>query len=312
MINNLYGKSLISVDSLTQDDVDSIFHSADEMQKIVKLKGGNDILKGKIMAALFYEPSSRTMGSFLSAMQRLGGGFVPISGISSSSISKGETLEDTGKVFSSYVDVIIMRHSQIGSVDKLAKGATVPVVNAGDGINEHPTQALLDTYTIKSELGRLNNLHIGFFGEMGHYRPVNSLAKLLTLYKNIHLTFISPPEVKLQEGVRQYLRKKGMQFQEIENVNKVIMDIDVLYVTRVKKEYMSEELYHKIQGKYIVDMALVNKMKRKSMVMHPLPRVGEIATDVDNDPRSVYLTKQMRNGMYIRMALLDLILRKHD
>ncbi|MBI3379544.1 aspartate carbamoyltransferase [Candidatus Gottesmanbacteria bacterium] len=308
MKNNFYNQSLITVDNLTKNDCFMLFERADEMKKLVLEKGGDDRLKRRIMAALFYEPSSRTMGSFITAMQRLGGGFVPVVGTSDSSISKGETLEDTGMVYSSYVDVIVMRHSQPGSVEKLSKKALVPVINAGDGINEHPTQALLDVYTIQNELGKLENLHIVFFGEMGHYRPVNSLAKLLTIFPEVKMTFVSPPEVKLQEPVRQYLRKNNIQFQETDDIKKVINDADVLYVTRVKKEYMAENLYHKIQGKYIVDMNLVHMMKRKSMVMHPLPRVGEIKEEVDKDPRAAYLTKQMPNGMYIRMALLDLIL----
>lgn len=310
MTNNFYKKSLVSVDSLKKKDIYLLFKKADEMEKLVGKSGGDSRLRGKIIAALFYEPSSRTMGSFLAAMQRLGGGIIPISGTESSSISKGESIEDTGKVYSSYVDVIVVRHAEPGSVEKMAKSATVPVINAGDGINEHPTQALLDVYTIQNELGRLENMHLVLFGEMAHYRPVNSLAKLLTLFSNIKISFVSPPEVKLQDKVRKYLIDKKISFQEIQDINRVIDEADVLYVTRVKKEYMSDELYKKIQGKYVVDMKIVARMKKKSMVMHPLPRVGEIKEEVDSDPRAAYLTKQMQNGMYIRMALLDLILRK--
>ncbi|MBI4067448.1 aspartate carbamoyltransferase [Candidatus Gottesmanbacteria bacterium] len=310
MPNPFFNKKIITVDTIKKDDLSILFKKADEMKNLVKEKGGDDRLKGKIMAALFYEPSSRTMGSFVSAMQRLGGGFIPISGMANTSVSKGETLEDTGKVYSSYVDVIVMRHAEPGSVAQLAKAALVPVINAGDGINEHPTQALLDAYTIKQELGHLDNLRIVFWGDIGHYRPVNSLAKLMTLFPTTTMTFVSPPEVKLQDSVRNYIQRKNINIRETEDIQEVISSADILYVTRVKKEYMDEDLYHKIQGKYILNLSLVKKMKAKSLIMHPLPRVGEIKEEVDSDPRAAYITKQMPNGMYIRMALLDLILKK--
>jgi len=169
---------------------------------------------------------------------------------------------------------------------------------------------LSEQFSISSELGKLDNIHLAFFGEIAHYRPVNSLAKLLSLFKNVHLSFVSAPEVKLQDGVRRYLVSHNIKFEEIENIENVIGKIDVLYVTRVKKEYMSDELYQKIQGKYVVDKKLISHMKKESLIMHPLPRIGEIAVEVDKDRRAVYLNKQMRNGMYTRMALLDMILRK--
>jgi len=310
MKNNLFGKSLVTVETLKREDIDSIFSRTDEMKRLVNASGGDDRLKGKIMGALFFEPSSRTFSSFIAAMQRIGGGIIPLSGMGSTSAAKGETLEDTAKVFSCYADILIMRHQDKGSVNRVAKAASVPVINAGDGINEHPTQALLDSYTIQSELGKIEKLHILMIGDLGHYRPVNSLAKLLALYPSIKMSFASPKEVAIQDSLRSYLKKHKINFKEYGDFKDLLRDVDVLYVTRVKKEYMDKALYHRIQGSYIIDNSLVKRMKKKSLIMHPLPRVGEIAVEVDKDSRAVYLNKQMRNGMYVRMALLDMILRK--
>lgn len=307
MASSWQGKDFISIDALTHDSLTELFDKADDMKKLVETKGGNDALKGRVMAALFYEPSSRTFGSFVSAMQRLGGGVIPLS-MGNSSVAKGESLEDTANVFSSYADVIVMRNPDVGSAQTLASHAWVPVISAGDGIGEHPTQALLDAYTIRAELGTFDDIHVVFVGEMAHYRPVNSLAKLLALFPKIQLSFVSGPQFALQPVVRDYLKEKQVNFSEHEDLDDVITGADALYVTRPKKEFIPAELYEAALGKYRVDMQVVSKMKPSSIVMHALPRLDEIAVEVDADPRAVYLKKQMKNGVYTRMALLDLII----
>lgn len=311
MQNNFFGKSIVSVDSISQEDLFLLYSKTKEMKNLVKEKGGDNRLNGKVMAALFFEPSTRTFSSFITSMQRLGGGIIPLNGMQNTSIAKGETLLDTVKVFSHYADILVIRHSEPGSVSLAAKYAFKPVVNAGDGINEHPTQALIDIITIKEIFGRINNLHILIIGDLAHYRPTNSLAKLLALFPGIKLSLASPTQVSMQDSIRQYLKQKKVNFKEYTNFIDILSTVDVLYVTRVKKEYMSEELYREIKGSYIVNKTIVKKMKKNSIIMHCLPRIDEIPTEVDADSRSVYLTKQLGNSLYVRMALLDLILNKY-
>lgn len=310
MKNTLFGKNIITVETLSKKDLNLIFKKTDQMRELVKKKGRDERLKGKILAALFYEPSSRTFSSFIAAMQRLGGGFIPLNDMSKTSEAKGETLEDTVRVFSAYANVLVIRHPKEGSLDVAVRYAKVPVINAGDGIGEHPTQAILDLYTLREHFGKFDNLHIAFLGDLRHYRPVNSLAKLMTLYPKVKMSFVSPAEVSLQSKVKKYLKKKNIVFEELVRLDKIISNIDVLYVTRVKKEYMSQELYKKVKGKYVIDGKEAKKMKKQSIIMHPLPRVGEITEEVDSDARAVYLGEQLKSGLYVRMALLDLILRK--
>lgn len=311
MKNTLFQKDFISTEKLTTDDIALIFERSDEMRKIVDTKGSADILKGKIMAALFYEPSSRTFSSFITAMQRLGGGIIPLNGMTNTSVAKGETLEDTVRVFSSYADVLVMRHPEAGSLSTAAQYASVPVLNAGEGaLGEHPTQACIDLYTIQKKLGEVNNLNILIIGDLAHYRPTNSLLKLLANYPNVTINLATPPEVPIQDSLRTYLKQKKVKFQEHTEFSKILPIADVLYVTRVKKEYMSEVLYHKIKGSYRITGGMAQSMKKKSIIMHCLPRIDEIATEVDKNSRSVYLSDQVRNGLYVRMALLSLILKK--
>lgn len=309
-MNNYFNKSIISVENITKEDVDVLFERADEMKKLVEEKGGDDRLKNKILAALFYEPSSRTFSSFVTAIQRMGGGFIPLNGMTHTSVAKGETLEDTVRVFSAYANVLVIRHPEPGSVDTAAKFAYKPVINAGDGINEHPTQALIDLYTIQKSFGKIDGLHILIIGDLAHYRPTNSLSKLLALYPNIKISFVSPTQVPIRENLRKYLKDRKVSFIESNDFQTLLPEIDVLYVTRVKKEYMNEELYRQIKGSYTVDKKVMGKMKKESIVMHCLPRIDEISHEVDNDPRAVYFSQQVVNGLYVRMAILDLILNK--
>lgn len=302
------GKDILDAAQFSQKDITIVFKAADKMKKIVLSKGGVKLLEHKVMAPLFFEPSSRTFSSFSAGMLRLGGSVIPLPNMKSTSVEKGESFEDTIKVFSSYSDVLVIRHPEQGSVQHAADIVPIPVINAGDGIAEHPTQALYDLYTIKESLKKINGLHVVFFGELGRYRPVNSLAKLLALYPKNKITFVSPEEGQIDPNLRSYLKHHHVIFQELSAIDDVIKTADVLYVTRIKKEFMSEALYKKLQGKYVVDAKTLKRMKRKSIIMHALPRIDEISTEIDNDPRSVYLRSQVRNGMYVRMALLGLVL----
>lgn len=310
MKNTLFQKDIITVESLGKEEIEIVFERAKEMERLVEEKGGDERIKGKIMAALFYEPSSRTFSSFITAMQRLGGGIIPLNGMSNTSVAKGETLEDTVRVFSSYADLLVIRHPEPGSVAQAAKFAPIPVINAGDGIGEHPTQALIDLYTIKEKFGKIDKLHILMIGDLAHYRPTNSLAKLFSLYPDIRLSFATPSQVPIPASVKNYLTKRRINFKEYDDFINILSAVDVLYVTRVKKEYMSEDLYHQVQGSYVINTQAIKRMKKNSLIMHCLPRVGEIDTSVDEDCRAVYLSKQVKNGLYVRMALVDLILRK--
>ncbi len=310
MKNDLYQKDLVTAETLNTDQISLIFERAKELKQLVEQKGGDDRLKSRIMATLFYEPSSRTFSSFMTSMQRLGGGTIPLNGMANTSVAKGETLEDTVRVFSNYADVLVVRHNTPGSVELAAKYASIPVVNAGDGINEHPSQALIDLFTIREKFHDINNLHLLIIGDLAHYRPTNSLMKLLIHYPGIKLSLVTPSEVPIQNSIRTYLEKNNVNFVEYNDFQDILPDADVLYVTRVKKEYMSEDLYHKVKGSYVVDKQMIQKMKKDSLIMHCLPRIDEINTDVDSDPRAIYFSKQVRNGLYVRMAILDLILRK--
>ncbi|MEK7517835.1 MAG: aspartate carbamoyltransferase [Patescibacteria group bacterium] len=306
------GKDVVSLDQFSQRDIKILFSLVPKMRQIAVKTMPSKIIAGKIVVMLFYEPSSRTFGSFSTAIKQIGGQTVEILNPQQfSSVVKGETFEDTIRVFEAYSDAIIIRHPETGSAQKAAGIAKfVPIINAGDGIGEHPTQALADLYTIKEKFKRLNNLHVVFFGELAHYRSVNSLAKLLALYPGIKMSFVSPPQVGLSPNIKLYLKEKKIKIQELQDIDDVIGDADVLYVSRVKKEFMPDDLYKKIQGKYRVDNNTLSKMKKESIIMHPLPRVSEILMEVDSDPRAVYLRSQIRNGTYVRMALLALVLGK--
>lgn len=308
MNNPLFQRDIVSSENYTKDDIAYVLALTQRMKDIVTKFGGVSLLSHKILAALFFEPSSRTFSSFITAMQRLGGGFIPMHGMEHTSVKKGESFEDTIRTFSNYADVIVLRHPDVGSAEQASDIAPCPVINAGDGIGEHPTQCLQDLFTIQDRLGRIDGLTIAMLGDLFHYRPVNSLAKALVHFPNVQLYFVSPKSVGIQDSVRSYLRNRQIKFFELESVDEILSDIDVLYVTRVKKEYMSEDLYAQVQGAYKVDMEIVRKMKKQSIIMHPFPRLGEIDETVDHDERAVYLRDQMKNGMYARMAILASVL----
>jgi len=261
-------------------------------------------LHGRIMATLFYEPSTRTRLSFESAMLRLGGQVLSAADAGhQSSAAKGETLEDTVRVVAAYCDVIVLRHPEQGAARRAAAASRVPLINAGDGAGEHPTQALLDLFTIKQELGRLDHLRVGLAGDLRHGRTVRSLARLLARFDGTELVLIAPPQLQLAADVRQELRDEGVTLRDEPDLERAVRDLDVLYQTRVQRERFSSADV-RIP---VVDGRVMRHLPERAILMHPLPRVDEIAPDVDADPRAAYF-RQARNGLPVRMAILDWLL----
>jgi carbamoyl-phosphate synthase/aspartate carbamoyltransferase/dihydroorotase/carbamoyl-phosphate synthase/aspartate carbamoyltransferase len=308
--NGMFGQDILSVSQFDKDKLSFIFHRAREMREMVEQVGGADLLLGRVLACLFYEPSTRTSASFISAMERLGGSVIPITqGVQFSSVSKGETLPDTIRTLEQYSDVIVLRHPEIGSAKVAADYASVPVINAGDGPGEHPTQALLDLFTIQEELGHVDGLKIAMVGDLRYGRTVHSLTKLL-LHYDVTLRFVSPEILRLPLTTMNAVIDAGKNARETHDVADVIENADVLYVTRVQKERFSDlAQYEEVRDHYEITPELMERAKQKMVVMHPLPRVGEIHYAVDADPRAAYF-RQVKNGMYIRMALLAAVLGK--
>lgn len=308
--NGLAGQDILSVSQFDTDKLERIFERAREMREMVQRIGGTDLLKGRVLACLFYEPSTRTSASFISAMERLGGSVIPITqGVQFSSVSKGESLPDTIRTLEQYSDVIVLRHPELGSAQVAADYASVPVINAGDGPGEHPTQALLDLFTIQDELGRINGLKIAMVGDLRYGRTVHSLTKLL-LHYDVTLRFVSPEILRMPLTIMNEVIDAGMEVRETHDVADVIEKADVLYVTRVQKERFTDlAQYEEVKNQYEITPRLMAQAKEKMIVMHPLPRVGEIHYAVDADPRAAYF-RQVQNGMYIRMAILAAVLGK--
>ena len=262
-------------------------------------------LTGKIMASLFYEPSTRTRFSFESAMLRLGGSVITTENAKEfSSVSKGETLEDSIRIVNTYVDIIVLRHDEEGASKRASLVSQVPIINAGDGTGQHPTQALLDLYTIQRELGKIDGIHIAFVGDLKHGRTIRSLSYLLGNFNNITIDFVSPEGLRVGDDIKLYLTEHGVTFHETEDLDKKKKKIDVLYQTRIQKErFTSTEEYQKFKGCYQINREFADSMKTQSIIMHPLPRVDEILPEVDASPHAVYF-KQAHYGLLIRMALL--------
>ncbi|MFH0770004.1 MAG: aspartate carbamoyltransferase [Candidatus Peregrinibacteria bacterium] len=299
-------RHLTTTRQLTRKESDGILAVAKEMEKVLS-KGGSNLLKNKILAALFYEPSTRTRLSFETAMHRLGGSVISAEGIEFSSMYKGETIEDTIQVVNQYADIIAMRHPEQGSADRAAAVSAVPFINAGDGPGQHPTQALLDLYTIQKERGKLDGIHITMVGDLKFGRTVHSLSFLLGLYKDMHFTLVSPHELAMPEKVTSFFREHKISFAETENIEDGLAG-DILYMTRVQKERFTDaSQYERLKLKYVLT---AEQLKGRGItVMHPLPRVGEIATAVDALPNAAYF-REVRNGVVIRMALLAMLLGK--
>ena len=304
-----YGKDIISVSQFSRQDLEYIFGVAKEMRAMVERIGTFDLLKGKILANLFYEPSTRTSSSFFSAMERLGGSVIPINEVTYSSVAKGESLPDTIRTLECYADVIVLRHPEVGSSALAAEYARKPIINGGDGIGEHPTQALLDLFTIKEELGRVDGLTVTMLGDLKYGRTVHSLARLLSLFV-VRLNYISPDILRMPADLIKKLEAKGVSQKEYSTLETVLAETDVLYVTRVQKErFENLDEYEKVKGAYVITPETLKPSKDEMIVMHPLPRVGEISLEIDADPRAAYF-RQMEYGLYVRMALLAMVLGK--
>ncbi len=258
---------------------------------------------GKILGTLFFEPSTRTQFSFQCAMERLGGSVVGFSSIAGTSVKKGESLLDTVRMFGGYVDAIAMRHSLEGSSKLASEVSPVPIINAGDGSHDHPTQSLLDLYTIRKSLGDFNNLRIGICGDLRYGRTGRPLSIALSNW-DVNITYISPPALSMDRGTVRYLKGKGMDVREVVKLDDAIEELDVLYMTRIQRErFPSEEDYKKYAGAYVVDGGLMDKANENMILMHPLPRIDEIRPEVDNDPRAKYF-EQAKNGIPTRMAVI--------
>ncbi|MCC8191583.1 MAG: aspartate carbamoyltransferase [Ruminococcus sp.] len=267
---------------------------------------------GKIMATLFYEPSTRTQMSFQTAMLRLGGSLIGFDNPSTSSVAKGESLSDTTQIVSGYADVLVIRHPQPGAAKAAALTADCPVINAGDGGHLHPTQTLTDLLTLRLEKGTLENLNIGLCGDLKNGRTVHSLVKAMSCYKGNHFTFISTNELKMPQYIKDILSVHGASFKEVESLEEAIGELDVLYMTRIQRErFKSDEEYFAQKDTYVLDTAKLSLSKPDLKVLHPLPRVDEITTDVDKNEKAVYF-KQARYGMYIRMALIMTLLSNEN
>lgn len=311
LVAKFHGKSIESVEQFNRDDLNALLQYADKMKQMVDSQGTCQLLADKVMAALFYEPSTRTSSSFQTAMMRLGGHVLPITDVANSSVSKGETVEDTIQCLQSYCDMIVQRHPSVGAMKRAVSVATVPIINAGDGVGEHPTQALLDLYTIVSETGaKVDGLTITMLGDLKHGRTVHSLSKLLTNFTNMTVNLVSPPSLAMPEEYVNALTKSGAKVQQLNSLDTVIASTDILYVTRVQKERFASQLeYESVADAFIITPETLSLGNAKSTmrILHPLPRVNEIHPSVDADPRAAYF-RQMRCGLFVRMALLATVM----
>ncbi len=286
-----------------------IFAVAREMEQVVQHYGSN-ILNRRVMATLFYEPSTRTRLSFESAMRRLGGEVITTESAQEfSSAAKGETLEDTIRIVGGYADIIVLRHFESDASRRAASVSSVPVISAGDGPGQHPTQALLDVYTIEREIGRLDGISIALVGDLANGRTVRSLCYLLAKFDSPRIYFVAPEVVRMRGDIKGYLDRHGIRWEESDDLGAVAGEVDVIYQTRIQRERFGDRVqeYQQARGHYIVDRAILERMSADAIVMHPLPRVDEITPDVDQDPRAAYF-RQAHNGLYVRMALLRMIL----
>lgn len=287
--------------------LEDLFARADEIKREPHRFIGR--LAGQVMAALFYEPSTRTRLSFEAAMLRLGGQTMGTDNAREfSSAAKGETLEDTIRIVSGYADVIVLRHSEEGAARRAAGVSSVPIINAGDGPGQHPTQALLDLYTIRDELSKIDGVRVAMVGDLANGRTVRSLTYLLSKFKDVKVWFVAPPEVAMRDDLKAHLDEHRVPWVETQDLDAVLPEVDVVYMTRIQKERFTDpETYQRVKGVYRMDARAMGLMRKYGILMHPLPRVDEIAPEVDADPRSAYF-RQARNGLHIRMALLDRLL----
>jgi len=297
----LKGEDMITSEGLTKQKIEEILDVSETMKSLVEKQGSTDLLKGKILGNIFYEASTRTSSSYQAAMLRLGGSVLPLNA-ATSSVQKGETLSDTIKVFQHYVDVLVLRHPEKGSAKIAADNTLKPVINAGDGPGEHPTQTLLDLFCIRSEIGKLDNITLTLVGDLKYGRTVRSLCKVVQNW-GMKINLISPPQLKMSDNIiNDYLNKTQVNIST--DLKSVLPETDVLYVTRVQKERFEDfEEYERLKDAYIINNEMLKNSKKGMIIMHPLPRVNEIAPEVDNHPGAIYF-KQVNYGMLLRMTLL--------
>jgi aspartate carbamoyltransferase len=303
------GKDILHGNQFSKKDIDRIISVASGFEKELKKRDSLTLLRGKILATLFFEPSTRTRLSFEAAMQRLGGGVISLGSVESSSVAKGETLADTVRTISQYADAIVIRHPRTGSAKEAADVTPIPVINAGDGIGQHPTQALLDIFTIQKEIGSLENLTVSMVGDLKYGRTVHALSELLSLF-HARFYFVSPLALRMPEEITSGLRAKDIEVIETEDMSKAASQSDLIYMTRIQKERFADLAeYEKVKGSYVLNKSFLDRMKKKIIILHPLPRVDEISTDVDDYSGAAYF-RQMKNGVFVRMALLAMIFGK--
>ena len=299
-------RHLIDITDFSVEEITAVLNLADEM--IAHPADFRDAMRGRILATLFFEPSTRTRLSFESAMLSLGGSVLGFSSADSSSTAKGESLTDTIRTVGCYSDIIAMRHPKEGAPMAASFHSPVPIINAGDGGHNHPTQTLTDLMTIRREKGRLDSMVIGLCGDLKFGRTVHSLIGAMSRYEGIRFVLISPPELKVPAYITRTLSDQGIPFTEVESMEEVMPQLDVLYMTRVQKErFFNEADYIRLKDTYILDPEKLRAARADLSIMHPLPRVNEISVKVDDDPRAVYF-KQVRNGRFVRMALIRTLL----
>ena len=299
-------RSLIDPTDLSLSEIDDILALADDIMK--NRPKYAEVCKGKKLATLFYEPSTRTRLSFEAAMMELGGNVLGFSSADNSSASKGESVADTARIVEKYADIIAMRHPKEGAPLVASMHVDIPVINAGDGGHNHPTQTLTDLLTIKQTKGHLDHLTVGFCGDLKFGRTVHSLIKQLSLYEGTHFILISPEELQVPDYIKEDLDHKGISYTEVTQMDEVMPKLDILYMTRVQKErFFNEADYIRLKDSYILNLDKLANAKEDLKILHPLPRVNEIATEVDNDPRATYF-KQAEYGKFVRMALIMTLL----
>ena len=300
---------MISIKDLERKDVEYILDEASKLENIAQSKEVSEELKGKILGLMFFEPSTRTKMSFETSMKRLNGECIGFENSGSSSVSNGESIADTAKMFEGYCDALVIRHEYEGVSKFISDIVNIPVINAGDGAGQHPTQTLLDLYTIKKEIGEIDNLNIALIGDLKFGRTVHSLSNALGLFKNIKIYLVSPPELRTPQEILIDLNDTNVEYEEVDNIESIIDKVDVLYVTRIQKERFGDiDDYLKIKGAYIVNKKLLKG--KDVIVMHPLPRIDEIDTDVDNTKYNKYFT-QAANAVPVRMAILKTLIKNN-
>lgn len=299
----------LSADQITTDIFFTLVQETNAMKELVLIQGKTDVLAGKIIACAFYEPSTRTFASFTSAAQRLGAGIIPFYDMAQSSVKKGESLIDTIRTIGCSADLIVLRHPEEGVIERVAPYSYVPIINAGDGGHEHPTQALLDVYTIYTHFPSFENITIGIAGDLQHSRTIRSLAKVLAALGMRKFIWISPVSLKMLPDVREAVRQQNVDIVETDNLEAVLPEVDVLYTNRIQQErFTNQAEYEQVKDVFVITPELMKQAKPTMILMNPLPRVGEITPEVDTDPRAVYIKEQMQNGLYTRMALLKMLL----